>query len=210
MAASPDRPAIGVDVGDAWGRFKDRLHAFALRRVRSASDADDVVQDVLVRLLQHRDQIESDRLAAWLFTTARNAVVDRHRKSGRDPGAASECPAMPTVAAETPNEESHELTDCVQPLLAMLSAEDRAVLERVELAEQSQAELAATLDVPASTVKSRVQRARQRLREHFERCCEIELDARGAPHEFSSRGSPEYPRCDGCVTRTADQRAKEE
>lgn len=208
MAASLNNSSVGVDVSDAWRRFKDRLHAFALRRVRSASEADDVVQDALVRLLQHRDQIESDRLAAWLFTTARNAIVDRHRKSGRNPEAAGECPAMPTVAAEIPNEESHELTACVQPLLAMLSADDRAVLEQVELGEQSQVELAATLDVPASTVKSRVQRARQRLREHFERCCDIELDGRGAPLEFSSRGSPEYPRCDGCATRATDQRAE--
>lgn len=208
MAASLNKSSVGVDVGDAWRRFKDRLHAFALRRVRLASDADDVVQDVLVRLLQHRDQIESDRLAAWLFTTARNAIVDRQRQMGREPDATSERAAMLAVAAETPNEAARELTACVQPLLAMLSADDRAVLEQVELGQRSQAELAAALDVPASTVKSRVQRARRRLRGHFERCCEIELDARGAPHEFSSRGRPEYPRCDGCATRATDQRAE--
>jgi RNA polymerase sigma-70 factor (ECF subfamily) len=188
-----------VDVGDAWSRFKDRLHAFALRRVGSAAEADDVVQDVLVRLLQHRDGIETDRLAAWLFTTARNAVIDRRRKSDRDP-AAAESAVVADVAAAASNEAGRELSACVQPLLAMLSADDRTVLEQVELAGQSQAELAGALNVPASTLKSRVQRARRRLRERFERCCEIELDGRGAPHQLTSRGSPEYPRCDGSAS----------
>ena len=53
--------------------------------------------------------------------------------------------------------------------------------------------------VPASTVKSRVQRARQRLREHFDRCCAIELDGRGLPHDFKSRGGSEYPCCGDCA-----------
>jgi RNA polymerase sigma-70 factor (ECF subfamily) len=156
-----------------------------------------VVQDVLVRLLEHRDRIESDRLAAWLFTTARNTVIDRRRRSQRD-STVAESAAATDVAAEASSDMAQECVACVLPLLAMLSAEDRAALEQVELVGQSQAELAASLDIPVSTMKSRVQRARQRLREHFERCCKIELDGRGVPHEFTSRGNTQYPCCDGC------------
>jgi len=186
-----------VDVSVAWSRFKDRLHAFALRRVRSAADADDVVHDVLVRLLQHKDGIESERLAAWLFTTARNAVIDRQRRTASSPVIA-DAAAVADVPADSTDDTRAELTACVQPLLAMLSEEDRTVLERVDLAGQSQAEMAQALNLPVSTVKSRVQRARQRLREHFERCCAIDLNGCGSPHEFTSRGETDYPRCDGC------------
>lgn len=197
MAASPNNPPVGVDVSDAWRRFKDRLRAFALRRVGSAADADDIVQEVLVRLLEHRERIESDRLAPWIFTTARNAVIDRRRRTRRDLPRSSEEGA--TLAATDEQDRGlEELTTCVGPLLAMLSADDRAVLERVELGGESQAELAQEAGAPASTIKSRVQRARQRLREHFERCCAIELDARGNPSEFTHRGDPEYPACGGC------------
>jgi RNA polymerase sigma-70 factor (ECF subfamily) len=87
----------------------------------------------------------------------------------------------------------------------MLSPDDRAVLEQVELAGTSQAQMATEADVPASTIKSRVQRARLRLREHFERCCAIELDARGNPREFTSRGSPDYPRCAACDGETTEK-----
>lgn len=197
MAASHEKPRIGVDVEEAWSRFKDRLRAFVLRRVGSTADAEDVVQDVLVRLLEHRERIESDRLAPWIFTTARNAVIDRRRRTRRDLPRSSEEDA--TLAATGEQDRGlEELTTCVGPLLAMLSTEDRAVLERVELGGESQAELAEAAGAPASTIKSRVQRARQRLREHFERCCAIELDARGKPRDFSWRGSPDYPKCGGC------------
>lgn len=204
MAASANNPAAGVDVADAWSRFKDRLHAFVLRRVGKATDADDVVQDVLLRLLQHGERIESDRIAPWLFTTARNALTDRHRKQNRDP-TVSDSENADGVASESPSDERQELTACVQPLLAMLSPDDRAVLEQVELAGTSQAQMATEADVPASTIKSRVQRARLRLREHFERCCAIELDARGNPREFTSRGSPDYPRCAACDGETTEK-----
>jgi RNA polymerase sigma-70 factor (ECF subfamily) len=197
VAANPDSSARGVDVDGAWSRFKDRLHAFALRRVRSATEADDVVQDVLIRLLEHRDRIDSDRLAAWLFTTARNAMVDRQRKANRD-GATATCLDADDIADDASSNTSRELSACVQPLLAMLPEADRSLLERVELAGDSQTELAAALDIPVSTVKSRVQRARQRLRDHFERCCSIALDGRRAPYEYTSHNDPKYPRCDGC------------
>lgn len=197
MAANPDSSARGVDVDGAWNQFKDRLHGFALRRVRSATEADDVVQDVLTRLLEHRDRIDSGRLAAWLFTTARNAIVDRQRKANRD-GATASCLDTDDAADDASGHASQELSACIPPLLAMLPEADRNVLERVELTGDSQTRLATALDVPVSTVKSRVQRARQRLREHFERCCSIELDSRGVPYEYTSHNDPKYPRCEGC------------
>lgn len=196
MAASPDEQVIGVDVSDAWSRFKDRLHAFALRRVGSAAEAEDVVQDALMRLLQHQDRIETDRLAPWLFRTARNAVIDRQRQAGRDSVVVEEATAQPAAAA--PEEPGAGLAACVRPLLAMLSAEDRSILEEVELASRSPTDLARSMGVPPSTVKSRVRRARQRLREQFDRCCTIELDGRGGPHDFTPRGDPQYPDCNGC------------
>jgi len=153
-----------VDVEGAWSRFTGRLHAFALRRVRSATEADDVVHDVLVRLLEHRDRIDSDRLAAWIFATARNSIVDRLRKAGRD-GATASCVGTDDVAASDPSDPSNALSACVRPLIAMLADADRTTLEQVELAGVSQVKLASALDLPAPTVKSRVQRARQRLRE---------------------------------------------
>ena len=195
-------------MNDAWSRFKDRLHAYALRRVGSSADADDVVQDVLVRLLEHRDRIESGRLAAWLFTTARNAVIDRQRRAGREGRVNADADAL-RADSETQKEPAAEIAACVEPLLAMLSVDDRDVLEKVELAGESQAEIAKRLNVPPSTLKARVQRARQRLRSHFDRCCAIEVDGRGVPHDFASRGNPDYPRCDGCGTPQTEPTTRE-
>lgn len=113
-----------------------------------------------------------------------------------------------TVIAEESSSDERQVSACVRPLLAMLPAEDRAVLEQVEVAGKSQTELAAESNVPVSTIKSRVQRARGRLREHFERCCEIELDSLGNPREFSSRGSEKYASCSRCDESTSEGRMK--
>lgn len=90
-----------------------------------------------------------------------------------------------------------DLARCLRPLLDALDEDDRSILEQVDAAGRSQADLARELGVSLSTVKSRVQRARQRLRASIERCCELELDARGTPIDARRRERPACgPGCD--------------
>ncbi|MCO5170690.1 MAG: sigma-70 family RNA polymerase sigma factor [Planctomycetes bacterium] len=171
---------------------RGRLRAFAERRVPAGVDPDDVVQDVLARLLARVHDIPPGKVQAWALATARNAIIDllrrRRTSSLEDAG----------VAAPDDPGDTLDLARCLRPLLELLDANDRALLEQVDAGGRSQAELARELGVPLSTLKSRVQRARQRLRAVIERCCELELDARGVPIDARRRG----PRpCDDCGPR---------
>src|SRR5687768_11405427 len=65
-----------------------------------------------------------------------------------------------------------------------LSADDRQVLTRIDLNGESQADLARELGVSHSGIKSRVQRARRRLRDVFEACCSVAQDVRGKPIDY--------------------------
>lgn len=67
------------------------------------------------------------------------------------------------------------------------------MLEQVELQGLTQADLARRLGLASSTVKSRAQRARRRLRETLEACCEIQLDGRGRPFHYEHRGGNGCP-----------------
>ena len=58
--------------------FQRRLRAFVRRRVPTDADADDVVQDALTRLVRHGPP-PSGSVHAWLFTVARNVIIDRGR-----------------------------------------------------------------------------------------------------------------------------------
>jgi RNA polymerase sigma-70 factor (ECF subfamily) len=179
---------------DAVAReVQQRLRAFIRRRVRSDAEADDVLQDVLAKLVERGAEVSEGSLHAWLWTVARRAVIDRARASRTREELSEDIEAH---AAQAPDESAlRELAACTAPMLATLERDDRELLERVDLAGESQADLARALGLSNSGLKSRVQRARTRLREQFERCCVIQRDVHGLPHDVRTRpGGP----CDPC------------
>jgi RNA polymerase sigma-70 factor (ECF subfamily) len=172
-------------------QFREQLRGFVRRRVSSDADADDVVQDVLTRFVQHGPQ-PSGSIHAWLYTVARNALNDRSR-SRRDPVDLdlAELPGQPREVERA----ERTLARCLRPMMADLSADDRSVLERVDLDGVTQADLARELGLSLSGAKSRVQRARARLRAALESCCAIAHDTRGTPIDFHRRDGTS---CGGC------------
>lgn len=170
---------------DALLATRRRLHDFVARRAPSGVDPEDVVQDVLARLLEHADDVPPGKVEPWALTTARHALVDLLRKRRPGPLASDDVPAP----RDDDDLDALDLARCLRPLLDSLAEDDRALLEQVDAAGRSQADLARELGVSVSTIKSRVQRARQRLRAAIERCCELELDARGAPIDARRRES---------------------
>jgi RNA polymerase sigma-70 factor (ECF subfamily) len=160
----------------AWLAFRDRLLAFIRRRVRSEHDAEDILQDVFVKLEKGLASLEDEtRLGAFVFQTARNAIIDFQRR-----GSASG-ELLADVAAEPPSAPgaNADAAACIRPLLEKLSTEDREALELAELGDLTQAELAARLGISLTGGKSRVQRARRRLGEALRACCDFETDRRG-------------------------------
>lgn len=182
-----------VDVAAAWHELGERLRVYVARRV-SPGEADDVVQSVMVKLLERRDEIDGASVRAWLFAVTRNAVAEHYRRHrptmdldtfGDVAAGADTDPADRTIA---------ELSECIEPMLRMLPESDAGVLRRVDLEGDAQTDLAASLGVPLSTVKSRVQRARAKLRAAFDVCCSIELSRKGGPVGFE-RGEACRPKC---------------
>lgn len=170
-------------MGDARGpvadalddEFLGRLRRFVRARAPQGSDADDVVQEALLKLLQ-RPPLPWDAARAWLFTTAQRAAADRWRRRARA------TPLEGDAAAPEPSGEDTVayLAGCLEPMWRGLSATDRDALRRIDVEGASQAEVARALGVTSSTLRSRVQRARARLRAAIEACCLVETDRRGA------------------------------
>ena len=188
-----DAGARAVDVAGAWHELGHRLRAYVSRRVIPA-DADDIVQSVMVKLLERRGEIKGDSVRAWLFAVTRNAIAEYYRQ--KRPAIALD--ALPDLA-ETDSSDAAErtiaaLSDCLEPMLGTLSEADAGVLRKVDLEGQSQIELAASLGVPLSTLKSRVQRARAKLRATLDVCCAFDLSHGGAPIAFERHaGCPSQP-----------------
>jgi len=177
-----------------WQDVAARLRPFVARQVAPA-DIDDVLQDVFVRLQRGLATLrEEERFTSWLFQVARSAVTEHHRARARHPLPASadepELPAPAGDADDGDREASRALAACVSLFVARLPSPYREAVTLVELEGLTTREAADMVGISVSGMKSRVQRGRAQLRELFDRCCEIALDARGKVTEFTPRPVP--------------------
>jgi RNA polymerase sigma-70 factor (ECF subfamily) len=185
----------------SWEALAGRLRPFIARRVPSSADADDVLQEVLVRVHRGLSSLrDDDRLASWVYRIARNAIVDHVRT--RAPSAGAD----PDAALELDDDDDGAAQDLAQALsffVAALPSPYREAITLTELEGRTQREAAEMVGLSLSGMKSRVQRGRARLRAMLEACCEIALDARGHVIECSPRADAELP--DGCCCPSADK-----
>ena len=164
-----------------WGELRARLRAFVARRVGDQpSTHDDLVQEILLRLHRGLPKLrESERLDAFAYQIARNAIADHHRRGGREDPVAPE--HFDDAAAPEANEDESEgraqLANCLRPVVDRLDDDYREALLLTDLGDLSQAEAARRLGVSGPGMRSRVQRGRAKVEEALGKCCQVELDA---------------------------------
>jgi RNA polymerase sigma-70 factor (ECF subfamily) len=167
-----------------WKQFGDRIRGFIARRVREPADVDDLVQEVFARIHTGVGRLkDGDRLEAWLFQVARRAVLDHFRRQAR---RGSELPAE-LSGPQSPDGTDAEVASWLEPMMTLLAAEDREALKLTEREGLTQGQLARRLGLSLSGAKSRVQRARQRLKGVLLECCHIEWDRRGNAVGYTRR-----------------------
>ena len=138
------------------------LRAFAWSLSHNASDADDLVQDTLIKAWTHKDKFEpGTNLRAWLFTILRNTyytAVVRRRREVRD-----ETGKYAAQLSQSPTQDWSVAVRALQAALQQLPDEHREALVLVGAAGLSYEEAAEICNCALGTIKSRVNRARARL-----------------------------------------------
>ncbi|ACZ83903.1 MULTISPECIES: sigma-70 family RNA polymerase sigma factor [Streptosporangium] len=138
------------------------LYGYVLRLTGDPGRAEDVVQETLLRAWRHPDALSGRPIRAWLFTVARNLVVDQHRaRKSRPPETGAE--ALAVLPADDELERAVE-SWAVAEALATLRPEHREVLAEVYYQGKSVKEAAEALGIPAGTVKSRTYYALRALK----------------------------------------------
>jgi RNA polymerase sigma-70 factor (ECF subfamily) len=173
-----------------------RLRAFVLRRVSSRVDADDIVQEVFLRMQKSLPGLrEEERFGPWVYQLARSAIADHHRQRARHP-LLGDAPEEPDEKAPESAESAEELLALhVAPFVAMLPSPYREALTLTELEGMTHRQAADLLGVSLPAMKSRVLRGRTQLRGLLDACCEIRLDTRGNVVDCEPRRSPGQPPC---------------
>jgi len=174
-AALRGRRGYPGDVGSAtaptWeqvARSHDRfLYSLAYRLCGNHQDAQDLVQEVLLRVRRGLHSYQPGNLEGWLSRITTNTFLDQVRKQKRRPTVALPdepdrvLAGSPDVAAEL---AARDLPDHLQALLLDLPPDYRAAVVLKDVLSFSYEEIADMLDVPIGTVRSRIHRGRSRLR----------------------------------------------
>jgi RNA polymerase sigma-70 factor (ECF subfamily) len=173
------------DTEEIWKRFRGDLRGFISKRIRDSAQVDDILQDVFIKIHKRiEDLTEAKSLKSWIFQITQNAITDFYRKQGRSLETNSEGDVDSTADEKTDldtperHESREQVLSAVQSMMECLSEDDRAILWRIEAGEVSQVELASELGMTVPGAKSRVQRARTKLKKLLLACCDFERDSR--------------------------------
>ncbi|MFN6961215.1 MAG: RNA polymerase sigma factor SigZ [Rhodocyclaceae bacterium] len=169
---------------EAWQKHETELRRFLRHRSGDDASAEDLLQEVFLRALRQKNGLCGiDKPRAWLFQTARNLLIDRLR-------LAKEQVELPDDLAEEAEEDApvvDSLTQCLPRVLSELSTQDREAIELCDLEGMSQREYARRLGLSLPAAKSRVQRARARLKARMSEACQVSFDAAGKVEGFVPR-----------------------
>lgn len=175
-----------------WDQYSSRLLTFIRSRVSDDADAEDILQEVFIRL--HRVLCCSNQWnkpESWIYRVTRNLIIDYYRRR-RD---WAELPEDLSIEADFPEDDPQaQLALSLRETIEMLPETYRQALILTEYQGLSQKELASRLGLSLSGAKSRIQRARLKLRDLLLACCHFELDRRGGIIDY-------YQRCCCCNPR---------
>ena len=167
-----------------WKEYSGKLHGFIMNRVNDRSSADDILQDVFLRIYSKMDALKDEnKLQSWMYRITRNAIIDYYRSRKKNDALPVSLPAP-----ETENNEQirRELTHCMLPMINSLPDKYKEAVIMSEIEGLTQQEVADKQEISLSGAKSRVQRGRGMIKKLLGQCCRFAFDQRGNIVDYQS------------------------
>lgn len=177
---------------EIWKIYHDRLGGFIRSRVGDAHNADDILQEVFLRIHSSINTLEdSGKIRGWIYQITRNAIIDHYRarhKMGELPEE------LTSSEPELIDKARDDIDACVVPMIEALPDTYREALMLSEIEGRTQKEVAEIQSLSVSGAKSRVQRGRAMFKDMLFDCCKFEFDHRGNVMDYERKDD----RCDTC------------
>ncbi len=170
---------------DELEQYRGAVTRYIRYLVRNATDAEELAQEALIRAHQKRDTLRDPAaLESWLYQIATHVSIDRMRQRAKTAQRQVDEPIEDLPIADSQPStlkviQQEEMSSCVQRLVARLSDVYKAVLLLCDADGLSAKETAELLQLPLTTVKMRLHRARQQMQAALKGACEFERDERG-------------------------------
>ncbi len=153
-----------------YHRYKVRLAASMLRLLKSTDLVDDLLQELFVRLWEHRESINPEQpIKAYLFRIAENLVYDTFRRLSKDRRLQDQLfHAMEEIGADIEKQFfMQEDRQAIEAVIAMLPPKRRQVFTLCKLESKSYEEVSSLLNISLSTVNDHIYKANQFLKQHL-------------------------------------------
>ena len=185
-----------MEVAGIYEQFYQSLLNFVRSKIRSKEDAEDIVQNVFIKISSNLYKLaEKEKLKSWIFTITRNSIIDYYRMKNSRKSISMESAIEENVLEHEQRDPTMELDQCMTTMIGLLPAEYKDIIIDAELNGIKQKELAEKYNMAYPSMRSRVQRGRERLKKLFYDCCYIKTDRLGNVIETQSRSGCEQP-CD--------------
>ena len=164
-------------LNNMWIELNDSLKSFILKQVKDSHIADDILQDVFLKVNSKIDTLKDEtKISSWIFQITRNSIHDHFRSKKNFKTEDFDFEISDTEITEN---ETQKLSRCIKPMIDALPEKYKEAVRLSEIEGLSQKDMADQLNISYSGIKSRVQRGREKLKELLLDCCIIHADKYG-------------------------------
>lgn len=183
-----------MEIAGVYTEFHRSLLSYVRSKIRSKEDAEDILQNVFIKISANANALsEKEKLQSWLFTVTKNAVIDYYRMKANKRSVQWDEVFAEQLQDEETLDATKGLDECIATMIALLPDEYRSIVEDAELHGIKQKDLAEKYNMAYPSMRSRVQRGRERLKQLFYNCCHIQTDSHGNVLQAHGRPDCESP-----------------
>ena len=178
---------MAICLVDFWEESKTTLKNFIGDRVSNEEDTEDILQDVFLKLISNIDKLMDDqKVHAWIYRITRNAIIDYYRRNHKNFDLESFSEELPLVLDEDLT-SNKEIAYCLKNMVNKLPEKYKQAIIITVFENHTQKEYSEMVGISVSGAKSRVQRARNILKEMVLGCCSLEFDSLGNIINYKKR-----------------------
>jgi RNA polymerase sigma-70 factor (ECF subfamily) len=177
-----------MELASVYSELRHTLLGFIKTKVNNQEDAEDILQNVFIKVMGNIDDLsESQKLQSWIYAITRNSIIDYYRANAKKKDLSYDEGLNENFSEQENPDTTKGLDCCLIGFVNQLPGEYRDIIIDVEINGIKQKELAEKYNLAYPTIRSRVQRGRERLKQILLDCCHIKWDSRGNILDVASR-----------------------
>lgn len=174
-----------LNIESIWKEYRERLLKFVEIRVSNPEIAEDIIQDVFLKVHNKIDSLQSkENLQSWLYQITRNTIIDYYRSKKNEI-------ELPNILSEEIEDNRlnvlSELSECLMPMINKLPIHYKEAIILFDINGMTHKDISNTQGISLSGSKSRVQRGRTILKTMLTDCCQFEYDHNGQLQDYQKK-----------------------